>query len=320
MKTVSIPRTDLTPSQICLGTSVYGSEISREDSFALMDAFAEHGGSFFDSARVYADWLPGGKNASERTLGEWVKATGQREQWVIATKGGHPDLKSMHVSRLSPAEIEADVETSLRWLQMDYIDLYWLHRDDPAVPVEAIVETLNRVAQQGKIRCFGGSNWTVKRLRAANEYAAQHGLQGFVANQPMWSLALADLDSLADKTLVAMDVEGMGYHRETNMAAIPYSSQARGYFTKMAAEGTARLSKHERRLYDSEINHQRLQRALALAKQYGVTVTDIALSYLTSQPFPTIPIIGCRTMTQLRDTLKACDLTLTPAEVQALEA
>jgi aryl-alcohol dehydrogenase-like predicted oxidoreductase len=218
---------------------------------------------------------------------------------------------------MSPAEIQADVTESLRCLQTDRIDLYWLHRDDVAVPVSEIIDTMNDLAQSGQIRYFGCSNWSVDRIEAANHYARSQGLEGFVANQPLWSLGVRNPESITDKTLVTLDPECLEHHRQTGLAAIPYSSQANGYFTKRA-EGRMKEADHKR--FDNPTNDARFERAQALAAQYGVSITAIVLSYLTSQPFPVVAVIGPRTLDQLEDSLRDCDLTLSLDEIAALES
>ena len=316
MRYITIPNTSLMVSQVCLGSGSFGSTIRMDEAFRLLDEFYAAGGNFMDSARIYAAWLPGGANASEKTLGAWQRSRRVRERVVLATKGAHPDLATMHISRLSPADITHDIEASLRCLQTDVIDLYWLHRDDPALPVGEILEALNDHVRAGHIRYFGCSNWRVARIRAAAQYAREHGLSGFVANQPMWSLAAPNREAFGDKTLVLMDDEDIAFHRESGMAVVPYSSQARGFFTKLADD---RLKDGDRRRYDSPLNRARYECAQALAVRYDVPVTAIALSYLTSQPFPVIPIIGSKNLDQLRDSLRYVDLILSAEDAAALE-
>jgi aryl-alcohol dehydrogenase-like predicted oxidoreductase len=319
MKYVRIPGTDLSVSPICLGSTDLGSGLKPPDAFRLLDEFVAMGGNFIDTAHIYADWLPGPKSVSEKTIGQWLRTTGNRDQIVIGTKGGHPDFATMHISRLSPAEITCDVNESLEYLQSDYIDIYWLHRDDRTIPVSEIIDALVGHVQAGEIRYLGCSNWTITRLREALDYSASKGIPSFVANQPMWSLAAPNMDRLPDKTLVAMDEEGMAFHRQTGMAAIPYSSQAKGFFTKVESAGLDATPDTDRRVYYTETNMRRFKQAQALAKKYRAPVNDIALAYLLCQPFATIPIVGCKRLDHLRASLKALDLTLTSQEVETLE-
>lgn len=193
-----------------------------------------------------------------------------------------------------------------------YIDLYWLHRDDPSRPVADILQTLNDQVKAGKIRYFGCSNWTASRISEAIEYAKHHRLKGFVADQMMWSLAVPNVNAIQDKTLVAMDDDIMELHRNTHLAAILYSSQAQGFFTKLVdAKGDIeRLREDVRNVYYNDTNMRRLPKVQRLAEGLNRTVTEIALAYLISQPFVPIPIIGCRTVSQLTESLRTGDLFL----------
>lgn len=142
-------------------------------------------------------------------------------------------MSTMQISRLSREEISEDVEGSLRRLQVDTIDLYWPHRDDRNRDVGEIMEALNNLVKEGKIRYFGCSNWTTDRIQEAQLYAGSNGLQAFSANQPMWSLASVDLSKSEDPTLVVMDENMYKMHSDTGLTSIPYSSQAQGLFTKL---------------------------------------------------------------------------------------
>jgi aryl-alcohol dehydrogenase-like predicted oxidoreductase len=318
MRYIKIPQTELEPSLICLGTASLGSAIDRDTSFALLDAYVAHGGNFIDTAIVYANWFPEGKSHSEKTIGQWLTERGTRDKLLIGTKGGHPDLSSMHVSRLSPQEIIQDLEASLQHLQTDVIDLYWLHRDDPRRPVAQILDTLNRQVEDGKIRYFGCSNWHVTRIHEAQAYAAQHNIRGFCANQMQWSLAKPNPDAIADPTMVIMDHSLYHHHVETGLAAIPYSSQANGFFQKLDQVPAAQLGQNIRARYDTRQNRRRYDRIKQLAARTNLSTTQIVLAYLHSQPFPTVPIVGCRTLKQLEDSLSAADAHLNTDQIAFL--
>jgi aryl-alcohol dehydrogenase-like predicted oxidoreductase len=319
MKYITIPGTTLKPAVICLGSTHIGSTIDQVTSFNLFDIYLEQGGNFIDTASVYANWLPVEKSISEKTIGRWLRQRGCRDQVILATKGAHPELSTMHIPRLSRAEIVQDLHDSLKNLQTERIDLYWLHRDDPTRPVEDILETLNDQVRAGKIRYFGCSNWRTERISTAQAYAASHELQGFVANQMMWSLALPDLAGIKDKTIAVMDEAMQQYHLETGLAATPYSSQANGLFQKMAQGTLAQMDSNRWGVYQAEANRQRGERIKRLAAETGLSVTQIVLGYLHSQPFPTIPIVGCRTPNQLQDSLTAADISLDPDHLNYLE-
>lgn len=189
---------------------------------------------------------------------------------------------------------------------------------DPNRSVSDILETLNELVETKNIRYFGCSNWKVQRIREAMEYAYKHGLRCFVANQMMWSLAVADMNAIEDKTMIIMDQECMALHKETGLVAVPYSSQAQGFFTKMNNLNRDRLDENTKKLYDSEKNACILKKVKQVALDLDVNITDIVLSYLISQPFVTISIVGCRTIDQLTESLKAADLVLKPEVVSYL--
>lgn len=324
MRTIRMTGTELQPSVICLGTSGFGTGISKADAFRALDLYAEQGGNFLDSANIYDDWAGLGKSLSEKTVGAWLKTRGGRDRIVLATKGGHPDLASMHVSRLDRSSILSDLHASLNHLQTDYVDLYWLHRDDPKVPVGDIVELLNEQVRSGKIRAFGCSNWSLARIREAQAYAAQHRLAGFAANQPLWNLAVLSPGALADPTVVAMDEATIAYHEAVGLAAVPFSSQANGFFGGRYRRGQAPEAGGRaaivQAMYANEASFDRLDRAIWLARELDTTPTRIALAYLASAPFPTFPIIGASKPAHLLDSCAAGGLVLSAAHRRYLDS
>lgn len=320
MKYINIPNTDLRVSQLCIGSEQLGASITPTDSAALLDTFVAAGGNFIDSAHIYADWIPGTKSTSEKIIGQWLKANGARSQLVIATKGAHPVIETMHNSRLSRADIAQDIDEGLEYLQTDTIDLYWLHRDDQAIPVSEIIDVMDEQVKAGKIRYFGASNWTIPRIQAALDYSARKGINSFVANQPLFSLAVPSMDLHPDKTIVALDAAGIAFHKRTGMAVVAYSSQAHGFFTKLDSAGLESIREPHRSVYNNATNMKRLERIRELARRHSAQINDIVLAYLFSQPFPTIPVIGPKNLDQLRSSLQAVDLTLTSDELALLES
>ena len=151
--------------------------MAGENAGEILDAAFEAGITTFDTARLY------GK--AESVLGDWVRRRNLRGKVNILTKGCHP---ANDEPRVSPQVIREELEISLEQLQTDYVDIYLLHRDDPNVEVGPIVECLNQLKEEGKIKVFGGSNWTLQRLSQANEYASSHGLQPFSISSPSFSL------------------------------------------------------------------------------------------------------------------------------------
>ncbi|WP_052712142.1 aldo/keto reductase [Domibacillus indicus] len=314
-----IPGTDLMSFPLCLGSVPFGSTMDEKQSFRMMDLYFEHGGNFIDTAEVYANWLPGvEKSMAEKTIGRWMKERKNKEKLIVATKGGQPLPERKDNSRLSKGDIQHDLHGSLQRLGADYIDLYFLHRDDESRPVADILETMNGFVKEGLIRYFGCSNWTTERIMEAQDYAIKHSLQGFSANQPMYSAAHIDETKLSDQTLKAMDNKMERFHEETEMAVFAYSSQAKGLFAKLA-DGT--LSFGDEKMpseYSVSRNKKRFEAIQQISEETGATINQAGLAYLLSKPFPVFPIVGCRTEEQLLDSLGAAEMKLTGEQVNKI--
>ena len=317
MNRIPIPGTDLQLSPICLGTGSFGSAISLDESFRLLDTYAELGGNFLDTAHVYAAWLPNGAGASERTIGAWMKARGVREKTIVGTKGAHPHLDSMHVPRMSRAEIVSDLNESLERLQANFVDLYWLHRDAPAVPVGEILGILNELIAEKRIGAIGCSNWTPRRQRDAAEYARKNTVTGFCASQIGFSLAKSPQEVGYGDTLFMAD-GSMQFHRESGTPLMAYSSQANGFFSGKYTRATPR-DKGVMAAYGTNENVARLERAQGLAQRLNRSANQIALGYVLSQSFPSVAIVGSRTVEQVTDSCRAADLRLSAADLKFLE-
>lgn len=317
MRKITIPGTDLNSSAICLGGGSFCIENNKAFSFDLMNTYFELGGNIIDTANIYGKWLSSAANISEIVMGQWMQEKNNRHELIIATKGGHPDLGTMHISRLSKKEVTQDLEESLKALKTDYIDIYWLHRDDEKLPVSTIMEYLNRFVKEGKIRYFGCSNWKVSRIKEAMHFAAENNFKSFIGNQMMWSLAVPNEDAIQDKTMVLMDTEGYYYHKETMLTAIPYSSQANGFFEKLREHPQKPLGQGINDRYYNKQNIESFVKVQNVAELLSKSISEIVLGYMLSQPFTTIPIIGCSSVGQLKESLKAGDLVL-PKDIMDL--
>ena len=303
---------------IVLGSVPFGVSIPEAQAFEFMDAYYEMGGNFIDTARVYGDFAHDIPGVAEEVIGKWMAARHNRAEITLGTKGGHPRLQSMHTGRLDRASLESDIQDSLEALQTDYIDAYWLHRDDLSRPVGDILETLNRFVADGKARLLGVSNWTAARIAEANAYAAAHGMVGFGANQPQFSLARQMI--VEDDTLVQMDAATHAFHVRTGLPCVCFSSQAKGFFTKLNLEGEAVLSDKARRRFQSPENMAIYDRLCALSRETGHSVNALALAYLTCQPFDTYPIAGASRIEQVLALREAGDVVLTPEQVEGLRS
>jgi len=317
----SLFNTHLEPSRICLGAASFGSDTSKDDSFAVLDAYFDTGGNFLDTAHIYAAWREGGWGASERTVGEWLAVRGVRDKVVLATKGGHPPLDDLDHGRCSPEDIENDLSESLERLGVDCIDLYWLHRDDPSRFVGEIVDTLAGFVDDGRIRSYGGSNWTRTRLEEANVYAEKHGVPPFAASQPGWAFANRASSKPPVPGMHYLDAEDVRWHMQSGFPLVAYSAQAKGYFgdenvswARLGFSGPVPRGAE----YDSTESRKRLLTALTLADLKGCTANQIALAYLMHQPFPVYPIIGNSNVERTREAVASASLQLSPQDFQIL--
>ena len=182
MKHIQIKGLNKPVSKLIMGSDFFRLDNGQEVS-DILGHYLAIGGNTIDTAFIYC----GGQ--SEQALGIWLDEMGNRDDINIFTKGAHHDANG---PRVNPEAIRSDLFTSLERLRTDYIDLYALHRDDPATPVGVILEALNEHVEAGRIRAFGGSNWTHERLQEAADYAEQHGLIGFSFSSPNLSLAKAN--------------------------------------------------------------------------------------------------------------------------------
>ncbi len=310
---ITLPGTALSVSRLCLGGNRLGGDLDEAASFALLDAFVAAGGNFIDTAHVYADWIPGNEtSSSEKTLGRWLKSR-RPNGIVIATKGGHPPLVDPARKRLDRASLRQDVEEALTHLGSSALDLFYLHRDDPARPVADILAVLEALRGDGLIRHYGASNWSTARLEEAQAAAERHGWQGFVANQAEWSLARRNPETIPGD-LHVMHGSMLALHLRGGLTAIPYSAQAKGYFDKALGN----LDSATARLYDNPENRHLAGELLALAAAHDATPTQIMLAALIRAPFPTVPVIGCRTPEQIMSSLASLSIDLAPGDAARL--
>ena len=302
-------------SVLVMGAGGYGMDMSQTQTNEFLDAYVKLGGNFIDTARIYGDIPNEVFGISERAFGNWIAARHNRDDLIIGTKGGHPSIYTMNIGRLDRDNLMKDVYGSLSDLMVDYVDIYWLHRDDVTRPVGDILETLNMFISDGLVKHIGVSNWSPARIREANEYAKAHGLIGFEANQPQFSLARQDL--VEDPTLYQMDKEMYDLHVETGMPCVPFSSQAKGFFIKYQAGGPDSMPDKARRRFLTDYNMGIYDRLLKLSAETGYSVGALSLAYLTCNKFDVFPIVGVSKMAQVEALAEAGDALITLE--QALE-
>ena len=273
------------------------------EASVLHDTFFEQGGTTFDTAHIYA----GGR--ADILLGQWIASRGIREQIVVLGKGAHtPNCR--------PEAIVPELEQSLERLRTDYLDIYCLHRDDPDIPVGEFVDVLDELRQAGRIRIFGGSNWTRQRVDDANAYAARTGKQGFHVLSNHFSLAEM-VEPMWAGCIASSDPESIDWLKQREIALFSWSSQAQGFFTDRAGPDK-RDNPDMVRCWYSETNFGRRGRAQELAERHGATMNRVALAYALNQEFSNFPIIGPLTLDELHDSLGAVRVPLTTEEIDWL--
>lgn len=296
-------------SRILLGTAYFGDTISKDDAFLMMDKFREMGGTHIDTARYYADGL------SEEVVGEWMISRKAKEM-LVSSKGGYYDPDAGEEPRISETEIINDLDKSLKALKCDTIEFYWLHRDDEKRSVEEIIDFMNRIVKSGKILKFGASNWTSQRIEIANNYARENGLVGFSASQIRFNPAYC----LGERGgLVGMDEKEFEFYKKTNMPVVAYSSQAKGFFSKMAELGEDSLSEKAKKRYLCKENLDRLEVLKRLSENYGVSIASVICAAFSSFDIPEVfPVIGTSRLCQLEDSVSGCDVNIAKSELREI--
>lgn len=291
---INLPNTDLNVSEICLGTATYGNRLEINECFKQLDYFTDRY-NFIDTARVYGN--------SESVIGKWLSERKCRDKVIIASKGAHPEIAEVWKSRMKKDNICYDLDLSLKTLNTDYIDLYFLHRDDKNVPVSVIIENLEELRKSGKIRFYGCSNWTTERISEAQEYAKSIGCKGFVSNQVMLSLTKANEDIFKQTDMIQADKEMISFHKKSQMSLMSYMALAGGYFIKhMNNQETSASSKL---MYNSEINRIRFEKIREMCHMYGYTILELLLQYVTCQPYAAVPIVSFSSIQQIDETFAA---------------
>lgn len=293
-----IPGVDKPVSRLLLG-------LDNQRTFphlaAMADDFVERGGNAFDTAFIYAGGL------MEELLGHWMKQRATREEVVVIVKGAHTPF-------CDPASLREQFHTSLDRLKTDYADVYLMHRDNPDVPVDEFVDVLDELRRAGKIRAYGGSNWSMARLREANVYAARAGREPFRVVSNNLSLARM-MNPVWAGCESAKGAEWTAFLQETGLALLAWSSQARGYFVPGRPDGDPEIA----RCWDSGENQERRRRAEHLASARGVSPLNVALAYVLSQPYRAFALFGPRTLGETRSSIPGVNLTLTPDELRWLD-
>jgi aryl-alcohol dehydrogenase-like predicted oxidoreductase len=307
-------QTGLKVSPLCLGTMQWGWTVDEPTAFAIMDAFVERGGNFFDTADFYARWIPGKRGGeSEEIIGRWLHARGNRSQVLIATKVYQPMGEAPNERGLSRKHILEAVEASLRRLQTDYIDIYLAHAFDAETPIEETLRAFDDLQRAGKVRYIGASNYPAWRLVEALWCARSEHLARYTLLEPHYNLVhRAEFEQ--DLQTICLQY-GLG--------AIPYSPLASGFLSGSYQRGSTRTAARAAavlRRYDTPAAWATLETVRAIALETESTPAAVALAWLLAQPAVTAPIVGASAPAHLEDAFAALQLSLTPTHLARLSA
>jgi aryl-alcohol dehydrogenase-like predicted oxidoreductase len=307
-------------SPLALGTAGFGTGVPTDAAIRLLDHYVASGGNHIDTAHDYASWMPGGAGASETTIGQWLRNSGARKQIILATKVG---CTQGGKKQIRPEVLRRELTISLERLGVESVDLLWLHRDDPSVPVDDILHWVEDLRRENKFSASGASNWTAERLEQARVRAIALGLPGFCASQCGWNLAAIEPNSFPTGDARFIEAADETWHAQHHFPLVAWEAQAGGFFSGRYEPGTKPASSRANTVtahYANPANWQRLAIATEIAQRHGATPNQVALAWLRQQAFPVISIVGPRTIEQLDDSLSSRNLTLSADELRRLRS
>jgi len=302
---LTLPQTKLSVHPLCLGTNVFGWGADESQSFEVLDAYVAHGGNFLDTADVYSQWKEGNSGGeSETIIGRWMKARGNRDKIILATK-----VAKLPTRRgLAPGNIKAALVDSLNRLQTDYVDLYYSHEDDLSVPTIDTLSTYTQLIKDGKIRYIAASQHKADRFEQALLISKENNLASYIALQDHYNLMVRDPFESEQALVVS----------KYNLSALPFYGLAKGFLT-----GKYRVGKKVSSVRSSSASEYLTQAGLAtlavlddLALECNASVAAIALAWLRSHSAVSTPIASARTVAQLDEIIQI--ITLSPQQIDRL--
>lgn len=308
MEKVMLSR-DIQVFPVCLGAMNFGTTTSMEDSFRVLDAYADMGGNFLDTSNNYAHWQGTG-DESETVLGQWLRRRGCRDKMILATKVGYD--RHGRGQGLKREQIAYWVEESLRKLGTDYIDLYYAHVDDTQTPLEETLEAFHRLVQQGKVRLLGGSNYDTWRMAEANLIAEARGYTPYTVAQQRFTYLFEKSQCPPEYTFNEVtNRERLRFCRAKNIPLVAYTSLAKGGY------------ECPDKLPGEYVTGDRLEFLRQMAKEKGVTASALAVAWMTQlhrcPGFPrVIPLFGSSDPRRFCRNLDGLALTLTQEELDRL--
>ena len=315
MQYTQLGNTGVQVSRLCLGCMSFGTPggpthpwvIPEKDSEPFFKLAVEQGVNFFDTADMY------NRGDSEEITGRMLKKYAKREEIVVATKVGLKVGDGPNSRGLSRKHIIESIDSSLKRLQMDHVDLYYIHRLDPDTPFEEILEALDVVVRAGKVIYPAASSmyaWQFAKLREMQKSA---GFTPFVAMQNLYNLAYREEER-----------EMMPYLASEGVAMVPWSPIARGFLAgnkPKDGESTNRAKiDHSRNLFGNKMDYAILNRVQKVAGEIGVSAAQVAYAWVLAKDTVTSPIVGCTKLAQFEEAIDVLDVTLTNRQIKLLEA
>ena len=287
-------------------------------AFPVLEAAVDAGINAFDTAAVYAF----GDYSMDAMLGRWIRDRGGCDDIVVIAKGAHPAPPDWHLPRVTPAAVAADIDLTRDRMGLDHLDLWLFHRDDPTVEIGSLVEAATAAVDRGHISAWGVSNWSVARIKAAIEYAAEHGLQAPVCNSAHYSLA-TQLDSPWDDVVTLTGeahTDDREWHRGNDVKVVAWSALAGGFLSERVSREDL---EHEppphladtARCYFNEENWQRRERAAEVGRGMGLSLSQTALAWVFAADFRPVAIAGSVTPDEVRENVAAADAQLSEADI-----
>ncbi|MFV0254880.1 MAG: aldo/keto reductase [Erysipelotrichaceae bacterium] len=295
-------------SKVILGASDYFRKDNIEYAENIINKYHQVGGNCFDTAHHY--------RYCDEAIAEYFKRNNNREEFVIFAKGCHPVREYPHIPRVNREGIIKDLEASLEKLNVDFVELFALHRDDENVPVSEIMETLDYLVKSGKILAIGTSNWSTSRIIEANEYALDNNLVQFTFKSP--NLSLAKPVKQRWPNCISADEEMLSWHHENNVPLLSWSAQASGFLSGNFNPKDKSNEEMVESFYSND-NWKRMEQTQKYADKLNVTPITVSLAWVLNQSFPTAAIIGPETLVELDQSLEALDIKLSGEDCNILD-
>ena len=295
---LTIPATTLDVYPLCLGGNVFGWSANESQSQSVLDAFGALGGNFIDTADVYSDWGDGNVGGeSETIIGNWIKARGNRHQYVIATKVAKLQTRP----GLRPENVIAACNDSLKRLQTDHIDIYYSHHDDKDVPIAETLGAYQTLINEGKIRYIGASQHSGARLQEALDIAEKENLPKYICLQNQYNLMERN----------PFESEQQQVLKNYAISILPYLGLARGFLTGKYRPGITVDSVRASGVtdYQNEKGYAVVDALTQIADSHNSSISAVALAWLRSNPQVSTPIASARTVEQLEELMQVINLT-----------